>query len=589
MKHLFKKGIRQQIILPMIITTICAVLIIYSFLIYKNEKNIVDASFLFAKSNIEQYLTLRKYYTNKIVDTVQNYSQLEIDTSLTNKKNTIPLPATMIHDLSQLLKESKSHIQIKLYSNYPFPHRKNRVLDKFEKESLEFLEKDPKKTFFRREIYENKDSVRLAVSDTMSSLSCVSCHNTLSSSPKTNWKLNEVRGALEIIVPINNVIEINAKNSKQLTFLVLLILFLSIFIIYLFINTKIIKNIEKISDFVKNITRGNLDNKLVIPHDNELKSLNENINLMRISLKETLTMLNEENNTRKKAEKDLIYLNSNLEEKIKQRTKEIQSTNETLITTLEELKNTQNNLIESKKMAELGELVGSVTHEINTPLGTSITTSSYIESLSKDIKKLYSNEEMTEEDFENYLNTINESVSIILNSLNRVSSMINSFKHIAVDQTIEDKRVFYVKKYIEEILLTLRNKTKKFKHTILLDIDENLAIDSYPGYFYQILTNFINNSYLHGFEGIKSGNILIKVTEDENNIKLIYSDDGIGLDSNAKDKLFQEYYTSKKNKGGTGLGLAIVKKIVIEKLKGTIVFESERGKGLTYTITFPKK
>jgi len=588
MVHLFKKGIRQQIILPMIIATITAVVIIYSFLIYKNEKNIIDASVVFAKSNIAQYLTLRKYYTNKIVNTVQNHSELKIDILVKNSANTIPLPATMIHDLSDLLKEKNAHIQLNLYSKYPFPSRKNRVLDSFEKESLKFLEENPTDVFFKRETYENQDSVRVVVADVMSSMTCVNCHNSITTSPKTNWKLNDVRGALEIIVPIENIIAINTKNTLQLTLLVFLILLLLIFTIYLFLNKKILKNIESISAFVNNIKNGNLDSQLEIEQENEFQTLSQNINSMRLSLKQTLNMLKEENITRKEAQNELDTLNSHLEEKIQYRTQELQIKNNTLSHILEELRNTQNNLLESKKMAELGELVGSVTHEINTPLGTGITTSSYIESLTKDIKTLYSKEDMTQENFENYLKNIEESISMVLNSLNRVSKMIISFKHIAVDQAIEDKRVFYVKEYMEEILLTLRNKTKKYNHKITLDIHEDIHINSYPGYFYQIITNFINNSYLHGFEGIENGNITIRVTQDEKNIQLLYSDDGIGLDETTKNRLFEEYYTTKKGKGGTGLGLTIVQEIVLQKLKGNIEFESKKNEGLKYTITVPK-
>ncbi|NQY93157.1 MAG: DUF3365 domain-containing protein [Campylobacteraceae bacterium] len=253
MIKLFNKGIRRQIMAPMIITMMCAMIIIYSFLIYKNESNIIDSSVVFAKNNIDQYLTIRQYYTSNVINKVLKYSDLEVNIALDDNPKSIPLPATMIHDLSDLLREKRSKIKLNLYSNYPFPNRKNRVLDKFERDSLLFLEKNPKGTFFKREMYESKDSVRVVIADVLSDNTCVSCHNSLSNTPKNDWNLYDVRGALEIIVPIDEIVANNFKSTIQTVGLLFSILFISIFIIYLTINSKLLNSIEKISNFVNNI------------------------------------------------------------------------------------------------------------------------------------------------------------------------------------------------------------------------------------------------------------------------------------------------------------------------------------------------
>lgn len=587
MIYIFKKGIRRQIILPMIVTMICSVAIIYSFLIYKNEKNIINSSVIFAKGNIEQYLTLREYYTHKVVNPAMQYSNLEIDMFLKNDPRSIPLPATMIHDLSNLLKEKNARIQLNLYSNYPFPNRENRVLDSFEKESLIFLKKNPKGVFYKRENFENQDTVRVVVADVLSHQTCVSCHNSIANTPKNDWKLGDVRGALEIIVPIEDIISINTTNTLQLTLIVFLVLFISISFIYFLINNKILNIIEQITTYVSKIKKGHLDEEIEINQKNELQLLSKNINSMRVSLKDTLNMLKAENKSRKKAQKEVTTINTQLEQTIEDRTKELLTQNTKLLKTLYDLENSQNDLIKSQKMAELGELVGSVTHEINTPLGTSITGSSYLESITKDLKQLYSSDKMTQDDFENYLNKVEENIKMIFISLNRVAAMIKSFKHIAVDQTIEEKRVFKAKEYIQEILLTLRNKTKKHNHKIIININDELEINSYPSYFYQIITNFINNAYLHGFEAIKEGQITIDLVEEKENYIFTFSDNGAGIDSQNIDKLFNEYYTTKRGKGGTGLGLNIVHNIVTEKLHGTIEVKSKKEEGTTFIITFP--
>jgi len=584
---LFNEGIRRQIIAPMIVTMLFAMIIIYSFLIYKNESNIIDSSVVFAKNNIEQYLTIRKYYTSNVIKKILKYSDLEVNISLNDDPKSVPLPATMIHDLSDLLREKRSKIKLNLYSNYPFPNRENRVLDKFERESLLFLEKNPKGTFYKREMYESKDSVRVVIADVLSDNACVSCHNSLANTPKNDWNLYDVRGALEIIVPIDEIVENNFENTIQTVLLLFCILFISIFIIYLTINNKLLNSIESISTFVNNIKDGNLNGTIEIKQDNELQALSKNVNSMRISLKNTLNLLNEENKIRKKAEEDLFSSNEKLEDTIYYRTLELKKQNKELKTTVKRLESTQNDLTKSEKMANLGELVGGITHEINTPLGISITTASFIQNLTNDLEKVYDNENMSEDEFETFIKSIKENITNILSSLRRVSITLNSFRDIALDQVIEEKRIFNIRTYLDEVLIALRHKTKKLNHEIIVDIDKTISIDSYPGYFYQIFTNLINNSYLHAFEGINEGKIYINMKKLDGYLVFTYSDNGSGIQKEAIDEIFKEYYTTKRGSGGTGLGLGIINDLITNKLNGSIKIDKEHKVGLKYIIIIP--
>ena len=261
--------------------------------------------------------------------------------------------------------------------------------------------------------------------------------------------------------------------------------------------------------------------------------------------------------------------------------------NKKLKLTLNNLKETQENLIAAEKMATLGELVGGVTHEIISPLSVGIMGSSYIVELTKDIEKLYNTRDMSESEFDEYLKNINEiSESITLN-LNRTKDLVNSFKDVAIDQTIEDERDFNIKLYLDEILLSLTSKLKKTNIKITIECDYKLVIKGYPGYIAQILINFINNSLLHGFEKDEEGEIKILVNEMDDQLELIYKDNGRGIAQNKQDKIFDKFYTTKKRNGGTGLGLHIVKSIVQNKLNGTIDFKSEPGNGVEITIVIP--
>ncbi len=302
-----------------------------------------------------------------------------------------------------------------------------------------------------------------------------------------------------------------------------------------------------------------------------------------------------------KAEKKIRDINKELEEKVNQRTLELQnlyeeieqtneellSTNDYLENTLKVLTETQKQLIESEKMSTIGSLVAGIAHEINTPLGVSITLSSHIENNLVKYKKIFDNDEMTYEDLDEYFDTASKSINMIMFNLKRVSNLVKSFRQISVDQSIQNKRLFNVKKYIDDVLLSLNSTLKKTKHTVIFNCDDDIKINSYPDAFFQIITNLVNNSLMHAFEDMNRGEIKIDIESKEKKLIIIYTDNGIGIKKNDLDKIFEPFYTTKRNKGGTGLGLNIVYNIVNQKLKGKILCHSEYRKGTTFKIILP--
>lgn len=120
----------------------------------------------------------------------------------------------MIHDLSEPL--SKQDTTIKLYSKFPFPNRKDRQLDSFQAEAWEYLVKNPQASFVRGEMHDGKNVVRVAIADTMAAQACVSCHNQLPTSPKTDWKLGDVRGVLEVASNIDTQLAQGAALSRAI-------------------------------------------------------------------------------------------------------------------------------------------------------------------------------------------------------------------------------------------------------------------------------------------------------------------------------------------------------------------------------------
>ena len=273
-----------------------------------------------------------------------------------------------------------------------------------------------------------------------------------------------------------------------------------------------------------------------------------------------------------------------LEKEIQTRNNELEHSNNELENSLNNLKQTQNKLIESEKMASLGMLVAGVAHEINTPIGLGITSMSHFVSQTSNLKELYEQKLMEQNDFENYLENTFELGQITYENLKRAAHLVKSFKQISIDQVDEHKREFNLKKYIEETILSLHNKIKKSKIKVNIYCSDELIIFSYPGAFSQIITNLIMNSLIHGYKENDSGVITLHFEKNDSILKFIYKDDGKGIKKDNLNKIFDPFFTTNRAHGGSGLGLNIIYNIVSTQLEGTIKCNSKIGEGTEFIM-----
>ncbi|MGE5390107.1 MAG: AAA family ATPase [Deltaproteobacteria bacterium] len=266
---------------------------------------------------------------------------------------------------------------------------------------------------------------------------------------------------------------------------------------------------------------------------------------------------------------------------------ELAAANFELSNTINQLKAAQMSLVWSEKMASLGRLVAGVAHEINTPVGVGVTAATNLQQITGEFARLYAEDQLTRQSLQDYLDDCQTAVSIITSNLNRASQLIRSFKEVSVDQTSETRRLFQVKSYLDEILLSLHPKLKKTNHVITVDCDEALEIDSYPGAFAQILTNLVMNSLVHAYDPGDTGQLTIRVRKLEDSLQLEYRDDGKGIEPESLPKIFDPFFTTDREHGGTGLGLSIVYNIVTIQLGGIIECSSQPGQGTSFRITAP--
>lgn len=281
----------------------------------------------------------------------------------------------------------------------------------------------------------------------------------------------------------------------------------------------------------------------------------------------------------------LEVVREDLENRVRVRTMELETVNHELRNKVEQLELAQLELIRSEKLASLGALVSGVAHEINTPLGVSVTASSYLEVVVNEFCK--DQEKLNQEMLDNFLEKIRTTSKIIQANLVRTANLVKSFKQVSVDRTNDLCRIIDVKSYLDEIILSLTPNTKKTPHKIRNLCSPGILIKSHPGAFSQIITNLIMNSIFHGFVTGESGEISLEAYSEEEVVHLIYKDNGIGIPREIMHKIYDPFFTTKRNSGGTGLGLFIVHNIVTNQLKGSIECTSVPNKETVFHIQLP--
>ena len=281
-----------------------------------------------------------------------------------------------------------------------------------------------------------------------------------------------------------------------------------------------------------------------------------------------------------------------LESRINERTHELQDSADELAKTISQLQQSQKQLVESEKMSSLGSLVAGVAHEINTPIGISLTGSSHIHIETDKMIASIESDGLTKSALTSYLTMVKEMSQSMNLSLENAASLVKSFKQVAVDQHTENKRNFNLKSYCDDIILSLHVKLRHKNITINNLIDQEITIYSYAGIFSQILTNFIINSLLHGFDNLdneqeKNIQLQASVLKDKS-LLFTYEDDGHGINEETLQKVFDPFFTTKLGKGGSGLGLNIIYNLIVHKLNGEITCQSQINKGVKMLITIPQ-
>ena len=430
-------------------------------------------------------------------------------------------------------------------------------------------------------------------------------YNRNSSFPPITHKIKEIntlsrplisKKTLELIIPIahesdllgyiyiqSNLQSINvfSNNTILLVTLVIGLSLLFTFLIVLKVEHILTTPIKSLNSVIQEITQSK--NYKILCEEGNVKEFN----MFSYNLNTLLKRVSKQIGALGDAEQESVKLTQELEDKVNLRTEALKESNQELVSTLEKLHQFQGQLVENEKMASLGDMVAGVAHEVNTPIGLAVTSSTLLSDRITELKTEFDNKTLRSSQLKKFLNDSIENTNLIYRNVSRAADLISSFKKVAVDQSNEDLRTFNVSELLHEVLLSLKPKIKKTPYKIHINCPSELWIKSKPGPITQILINLIMNSIIHGFEKRDEGQITITIMPLSSQLNIQYQDDGNGVDSEFQTKIFDPFTTTKRGSGGSGLGLHLVYNLVTQALIGTINLESVVGHGVLFDINFP--
>jgi PAS domain S-box-containing protein len=261
---------------------------------------------------------------------------------------------------------------------------------------------------------------------------------------------------------------------------------------------------------------------------------------------------------------------------------------------LKDLRETQASLIEAEKLAALGRLVAGVAHEVNNPVGISLTVASALQRRNEQFAAEFAHGDLRRSSLNEFLRINHEAAKQLVANLNRAAELVQSFKQVAVDRNFSDRRQFNLRDLTEQVVTSLRPGLGKQNLSLTVECPDDLQMNSYPGPYGQVLTNLFVNALAHAFPSggmtkDNPGRMEIRVAPaGPDMVEILFTDNGRGMSDDIRRRAFDPFFTTRRDQGGTGLGLHIVYNIVTNRLGGRISLTSQEGKGTQVRLLLPR-
>jgi signal transduction histidine kinase len=256
---------------------------------------------------------------------------------------------------------------------------------------------------------------------------------------------------------------------------------------------------------------------------------------------------------------------------------------------LHHLQEAQASLVEAEKLAALGRLVAGVAHEMNSPVGTSLTVATELERKTSLFAAEVAGGGLKRSSLSDFITLVQSASSQLAGNLMRAAELVESFKQVAADESYLDRRIFDPGHLTEQVLTGLRPGLRKNNLMLNVDCQSGAAMNSYPGPYGQALTNLFLNAVTHAFPDHLGGRIDIVVRESgPDDVEIVVADNGCGMSPDIRRQAFNPFFTTRRHEGSIGLGLHIVHNIVTNRLGGLIHLDSEDGEGTTIRLFLPR-
>jgi C4-dicarboxylate-specific signal transduction histidine kinase len=524
-----RHSLKWQMIGPIPLMVIAAISAVWFIVPRKVAGSATDQAVLSGRSMATQFKTLREYYTDNVVDKIITEGTFKASSGHKGDAKAIPLPVTMILDLSAILE--KQNTAISLYSKFPFPNRENRLLDSFQQEAWDFLTRNPRETYSRQEMLNGKQVVRVAVADVMGQ-ACVNCHNTIAGSPKKDWKVGDVRGVLEVTSVIDAELANGAALSRSIIVWATLI-GLALLGIALLVAGSVTRQIEALIGAMQKVAAGNFETILPgLGRKDEIGRLAGGFNHMVSELRAA----------REREVEDRV------------RTATMQA-----------------ELARVGRLAAMGRMTASMAHEINQPLGAIVANGN------AGLRWLAH----TPPNFEEARVALDQ----IVKDGHRAGDVIDGIR--AIFRKGEERRApLDVNELIGDVLRLTRAEIHSEQISVRTELLNDLP--KIVGDRVQLQLVF-RNLIVNAVEAMSSVTdrervLHIKSAIMPSGVRVTVADAGTGIDQDSIERIFDTFFTTKSH--GMGMGLSICRSIV-EAHGGKLSVSPSHPYGSIFEIDLP--
>lgn len=255
---------------------------------------------------------------------------------------------------------------------------------------------------------------------------------------------------------------------------------------------------------------------------------------------------------------------------------------------LRDLRATQEHLVQAEKLASLGRLVAGVAHEVSTPLGLALTTSTAMQTDLQTMANALGGSSVRRSDLTKGIDRLKQGLSLTFDNLHRASEMVHSFRQVAVHQADEDRRSFDLQDWLSELMSKLGPLLSHHALAVEVECPAGIQLNSYPGALAQVISNLALNTAGHAYPDKGGGKLVITVSQpDSKSVRLVCADDGVGIPDQLQAHIFDPFVTTSRERGHAGLGLHIAFNLVASSLNGRLRLESKKGPGTQIAIEIP--